>query len=244
MNDAVSAGGRAYAKVGKSEVGASFINEGAQWAIPDWLRWIPVSSWAKLRSYVPKWRVASPTIPRAPAAADAYFTELKQSASISMPALISACRTTAFGFGQQLSTETGSRKAGVDARYRLNDVWSMRGEAQHQETDGHRRGTRNGDSASTARNATHYSWSGCAARADTNTTIGDTKRRAGFVTGSIKLLDQRVTLRAEQDLSLSGSSDVTDYPDRSLLGVDYLLSRDTTLLPTTNMPMARISMPT
>jgi hypothetical protein len=51
----------------------------------------------------------------------------------------------------------------------------------------------------------------------------------GFVTGSIKLLDQRVTLRAEQDVSLSGSSEVTDYPDRSLVGVDYSLTRDATL---------------
>ena len=40
---------------------------------------------------------------------------------------------TGFGVGQQLIADTGTRAAGVDARYKLNDTFTVAGEVQHQQ---------------------------------------------------------------------------------------------------------------
>ncbi|MGE3530483.1 MAG: OmpA family protein [Steroidobacteraceae bacterium] len=229
MNEALSAGGRVYAKLGKSEVGASFINEGAQvgdtrLAAVDTR--IQLAEGTQLRAEVAHSESDNPA--RA-AQADAYFTELKHVSKHIDASAYFRTQENGFGFGQQLSTEMGSRKAGVDARVRLDDQWAVRAEAQHQElmaTDARR------ELASVqVQRETQLTTAGAGVRhvADSNVSVGDVSSEQGFVTGSVKVLDQRVTLRAEQDVSLSGSSGVTDYPDRSLLGVDYLLTRDTTL---------------
>lgn len=229
MNEAVSAGGRAYARFGKTEVGGSFINEGAQVGdtrLASVDTRIQLTEGTQLRAEVARSESDNPA--RA-ANADAYFTELKHvSKRIDASAYFRA-QDSGFGFGQQLSTETGSRKAGVDARLHLNDEWSVRSEVQHQElavSDAKR------DLATVqVQRETQLTTAGIGARhvSDTNVSVGDVSSDQGFVTGSIKLFDQRVTLRAEQDVALSGASAVSDYPDRSLVGVDYLVRRDTTL---------------
>jgi hypothetical protein len=50
-----------------------------------------------------------------------------------------------------------------------------------------------------------------------------------FVTGSVDVWDGRVTLRGSSDASLGGKDQSVDYPARSLLGVDYRLTGDSTL---------------
>jgi hypothetical protein len=50
-----------------------------------------------------------------------------------------------------------------------------------------------------------------------------------FVTASVDVWDGRMTLRGSSDASLGGKDASTDYPARSILGVDYRLSGDTTL---------------
>jgi len=228
MNDAVSAGGRAYAKFGKSEVGASFINEGAQVGdtrLASVDTRIRLSEGTQLRAEVARSESDNPA--RA-AQADAYFTELKHVSKRLDANAYFRMQNNGFGFGQQLSTESGSRKAGLDARYRLDDTWSLRSEAQLQHTA--TAAQREMMTLQAARE-TQLTTAGAGVRhvADSNTAVGDTNAEQGFVTGSIKLFDQRVTLRGEQDVSLGDSSDVTDYPDRSLLGIDYALTRDATV---------------
>ena len=38
-----------------------------------------------------------------------------------------------FGVGQQLTADTGTRSAGIDARYKLNEKFMVSGEMQHQQ---------------------------------------------------------------------------------------------------------------
>ncbi len=229
MNESLSAGGRAYAKLGNAEIGASFINEGVQvgdtrLAAVDTR--IKLGEGTQLRAEMARSESDNPA--RA-AQADAYFTEIRHVSKRLDASAYFRMQENGFGFGQQLSTETGARKAGVDARYRINDAWSLRGEAQHQElatTDARRELV-----TLQAQRETQLATAGVGLRyvADSNVSIGDVSTQQGFVTGSMKLFDQRVTLRAEQEVSFSGGSEVTDYPDRSLVGVDYLLTRDVTL---------------
>jgi uncharacterized repeat protein (TIGR01451 family) len=231
MNQAVSAGGRAYAKLGKSgsEVGISFINEGAQVgdtrvaAIDTRLQ---LAEGTQLRAEVAR---SDSDNPANTEQANAYFTELKHVSKRIDANAFFRVEEDGFGFGQQLSTESGSRKAGVNARLKFNDKWSVRAEAQYQQlltSDVERQ-----LGSVQVQRDTQLTNVGVGVRhvADSNTGIGDTSSDQGFVSGSVKLLDQRLTLRAEQDVALSSQSEVTDYPDRSLLGIDYKLTRETSV---------------
>src|SRR5690606_31587094 len=50
-----------------------------------------------------------------------------------------------------------------------------------------------------------------------------------FVTGSVDVWDRRVTLRGEADVTIGGKDQSVDYPARSIVGIDYHLTDQTTL---------------
>ena len=232
MTDAVSAGGRAYAKLdnsGRSEAGISFINEGAQVGdtrVVSIDARLQLAAGTELRAEVAR---SDSDNPARADQADAYFTELKHVSKQLDANAYFRMEDGGFGFGQQLSTESAVRKAGANARLRMNDQWSLRAESQYQEMLSS--SSKRELASIQANRETQLTGFGVGARhvADTNTSAGDLSSEQGFVSGSIKLLDQRLTLRAEQDVGLSSSSAVTDYPDRSLLGADYKLTRDTSV---------------
>jgi uncharacterized repeat protein (TIGR01451 family) len=231
MNEKVTAGGRAYAKLGKdgrSEVGVTYVNEGAQIGdtrLASVDTRIQLAEGTQLRAEVARSESDNPT---KAAEANAYFTELKHVSKRIDASVYFRNEDNGFGFGQQLSTETGSRKAGVDTRVKLDEQWSVKTQGRYQQM-----------LASDAKHElletqvareTQLTTVGGGVRhvGDSNTTVGDVSSDQGFVSGSIKLFDQRVTLRAEQDVSLNSTSAVSDYPDRTALGVDYAMTRDAT----------------
>jgi uncharacterized repeat protein (TIGR01451 family) len=229
MKDAVSAGGRGYMKLGSAELGASFINEGA--AAGDTRLGgidarIKLADSTHLRAEVARTESANPTHI---AESNAWFTEIKHVSKQVDARAYFRVQENGFGFGQQLSTETGSRKAGMDARIKLDDQWAIKGEVLDQDLMATHAERQLGSVE--LNRATQLTTAGAGLRyvGDRNVSIGDVQSEQGFLNGSIKLFDQRVTLRAEQDVSLSGASAVSDFPDRSLLGVDYLVTKATTL---------------
>jgi uncharacterized repeat protein (TIGR01451 family) len=140
-------------------------------------------------------------------------------------------RETESGFGvdQQLTADTGTRSAGVDARYKFNEAWQVTGEVQHQSV-----------LASDARRllaSTDVRWHqsaytvGVGVRhvADEDASGDERVSDQAFVTGSVDVWDGLVTLRGSHDASLGGAAESVDYPARSLFGVDYNFSNDTTL---------------
>ncbi len=134
-----------------------------------------------------------------------------------------------FGVGQQLTADTGTRSAGVDARYKLNEKFMVSGEMQHQQVlasdatrllasaDAHM--TRDGYTVGVG--ARHV--------ADEDASGDERVSDQAVVTGSVDVWDGRVTLRGEADMTLGGKEASVDYPARGILGVDYHLSDATTL---------------
>ena len=226
MRGAVTAGGRGYVKVGRSEIGASFISEGSQ------------AGDTKLGGVDARVHLGEGTDarvefartdsnnPARTAQADAYFAEIKRvSKRVDLNAYYRV-QENGFGFGQQSLTETGTRKAALDGRLRLSDRWSLLAEGLRQELDA-TNAKRDLVSAEVRRETqTTDLGGGLRHVSQQDASVGDASSEQGFVNGSIKLLDNRLTLRAEHDLTLSGSNGLNDFPARSLIGADYALTRD------------------
>ena len=225
----LTAGGRAAVKLADDqvEIGASFIEEGA--ATGD----------ARVGGADLRWRIGAATELRAEFAqsesdepgiegAAAYLTELTHLTDKLDARVYVREQERDFGVGQQLSTEAGTRKIGVDGRYRLSEQLLIEGETYRQEvlTTGAEREL---VSAEMRREADDYSI-GAGARhvADTGLASGATQSQHAFVNGSLDLFKDLFTVRASQDLALGGKNGSVDFPTRSLLGLDYNWRADTT----------------
>ncbi len=219
----MTAGGRASVKLANDsiEIGASYLNEGAaagdmQIAGTD-LRW-QIGAATELRAEVAR---SESDDPLRTASADAYLTEVTHvSERLDTRAYVRE-QEAGFGVGQQAGSEAGTRKAGVDGRYRLTERFTVEGETYRQEVleSGAQREL---VSAQLRRDADDYSL-GAGARhvADTGLASGDTESQHAFVNGSLDLFKDLITLRASQDFALGGKNSSVDFPARSVLGVDY-----------------------
>ncbi len=134
-----------------------------------------------------------------------------------------------FGVGQQLTADTGSRDIGADARYKLTSNVMLNGELQQQRvltSDATRL------LASVDLNLQKDGYGvGAGVRhvADEHADGDERVSDQAFVTGSIDLWEDRLTLRGEYDASLGGKDASVDYPARSMVGIDYKISGETTL---------------
>jgi uncharacterized repeat protein (TIGR01451 family) len=134
-----------------------------------------------------------------------------------------------FGVGQQLSTESGTRSAGIDARYRITPDISVAGEVQHQRvltSDA----TRMLASVDARLQKDGYSLgAGVRHVADEDSAGEERVSDQAFVTASYDLFAGKVTLRGAGDATIGGNDASADYPARSVLGLDYHLTSNTTL---------------
>ncbi|MGH8177559.1 MAG: OmpA family protein [Steroidobacter sp.] len=225
----LTAGGRAAVKLAddRIEVGASYLQEGAatgdaRVAGTD-LRW-QIGAATELRAEIARSESDDPAVDDA----SAYLTELTHFTEELDARVYVREQEAGFGVGQQLSTETGTRKIGVDGRYRLMEQLSLEAETYRQEvlTTGAEREL---VSAELRHEADDYSLGAGARRVvETDLTNGDTESQQAFVNGSIDLFKDLITLRASQDLALGGRNSSVDFPARSVLGLDYHWRADTT----------------
>jgi hypothetical protein len=133
-----------------------------------------------------------------------------------------------FGVGQQLRTEAGTRKAGVDVRTALTPRWSARGEAFRQ-TNLETGADRELVSAEARRESDDATASvGLRRVVDDLPVSGVQRSELLSVGGSLDVLGDRVTLRALTEQSL-GTAESLDFPERTTLGLDYHVSGATTL---------------
>jgi outer membrane protein OmpA-like peptidoglycan-associated protein len=136
---------------------------------------------------------------------------------------------TGFGFGQQLATETGTRKTGVDARAKIAEHWTARGEALRQENlaSGADRELLSAEARRESEDATASF--GLRHVVDDLPQSGLQRSDLLSLGGSRDVLDDRITLRALTEQAIGDRAASVDFPERTTLGLDYHLTAATTL---------------
>jgi uncharacterized repeat protein (TIGR01451 family) len=229
-DDETAAGLRVATKIGgdKLEIGASAVLQGAQAGdtsiVGSDLTW-RLSPETRVRAEVAQ---SQSDDPLRPDSSTAWLVEGKHASERLEARAWAREAENGFGVDQQLTADTGARSAGVDARYKLTEKFTVSGEVQHQTvlaSDANRLLA----SADLRMNEDVYSVGvGLRHVADEDVSGDERVSDQAFVTGSVDLWDGRVTLRGSHDASLGGRDESVDYPARSLLGVDYNLTGDTT----------------
>ena len=133
-----------------------------------------------------------------------------------------------FGVDQQLAVDSGARRAGLDGRLRMGQHFSARGELYQQEVldTG---ASRVQATAEVRRESANLKMSaGVRDVRDESPTAPTLISTQGFVGGSVELWQDRIQLRASQDIALRSSDSSSDFPARSLLGIDYRWRPNTT----------------
>ena len=160
----------------------------------------------------------------------AYIAELSHRSSKLDGLIYIREQDSDFGLGQQNGSETGTRKLGIEADYRINERLNLDGEVYRQlnlGTDARR------DVMETALTYTGDSLSlgGGFLRARDKETNGTVRRsdqlhaRTGYA-----MFNQRLHLNLDHYQSLNGKDDSSDFPTRTIFGTDYQLNKFATLV--------------
>jgi uncharacterized repeat protein (TIGR01451 family) len=222
-----TAGGRATARLSDTvEVGATLVDEGsalgaARLAGTD-VTFRPTGA-MEVRAELAQ--TSADLRPRA----SAYLAEIEHVTERLDVAAYVREQETGFGVGQQLHTETGTRKIGVDARAMLTELWTARGEAFRQTNLA--TGADRALTSTEARRETDDATAsvGIMRVVDELPLSGVQQSELLTLGGSLDVLHDRVTLRALTEQSLGRPAASLDFPERTALGLDYHLSGATTL---------------
>src|SRR5882672_10498659 len=229
QSEELTAGGRAAVKLGgdKVELGATFVHEGAQ------------AGNSQLAGADLQWKIGAATELKAEVAqssqtavagsdAHAYLAELSHQSGRMDGHVYLREQEQGFGLGQQLSTESGTRKYGADGRVNLSDRIAVQAEAYQQEyiDSGN---TRDAGSAEV-----HYQdevrSGGLGVRHVSDQIEGEAQvSDQAYVNGSMDMFDKRVRLRGSAESALGGQDASPDFPARAIVGADWRATQDMTL---------------
>lgn len=229
--EVTTAGGRAalHSADGRLEAGLSLVNDGAtagdtRLAGVD-LRWQAAAA-TEMRAEIARSRSDDPL--RADEAT-AWLAEVEHVTEAVEARAYVREQQDGFGVGQQLSTESGTRKAGIDLRWRLSDAWTFENELLAQRSIATRADRQL--AAAELRYDHDVAGAGFGLRHVADRVPGQAVRRSeqAFLTGNVDVLDRKLTLRGSVDAALGGRDESVDYPSRTLLGVDWHLRDDVDL---------------
>jgi uncharacterized repeat protein (TIGR01451 family) len=163
------------------------------------------------------------------ASGTAYLTELSYSATpVTGKAYLREQEST-FGLGQQMGSETGTRKIGVSGSYQLTEKINFMGDVFRNYNLG-TDGVRDVADLQALLNENDYSLHTGVRHAQDNLGHGEVNSSEQLtVGGAYNLLDDKLIVRADHDQSLGGSNENSDYPTRTILGADYRLGESATL---------------
>ena len=134
-----------------------------------------------------------------------------------------------FGLGQQSTTETGTRKLGLEGGYKLTDQLSLAGEAYRQtnlETNVDRNVV---EARSDYQLGNAALFGGYRMASDDGEGVADATSHLLIGGGSFATLSDRLRLRLNSELALGGADENPDFPTRAILGADYELTHDVSL---------------
>ena len=225
-NEDMIAGGRMSLRTSndKMEVGVTHINEGQQGAEAD------------LSGVDFRWQASDTTLVKAEYAttnrnvggidqeASAYQMTLEHRGEKSDIRAFASEIEQNFGLGHQSATEAGIRKAGVDARIRLNEQFIVEGEGSVQ------RNLETGTDRTFGRGMIRYENRGFTAStglsyAEDTFSDGETRTsELAEVALSQVMFGGRLTLRANSSFANNEDAENSDYPTSLLIGADYRLT--------------------
>ena len=225
-----TAGARAITRLAeeKVELGATVVNEGAASGdtrvVATDLLYRPTGA-LELRAEAAQSSASDPSV----GGASAYLAELQRVTETSSIEAYVREQETGFGVGQQLATEAGTRKIGIDVRTELTERWSGRSEvfrSSNLETGADRM-----HAAIEARRESDDATAVLGLRSVKDEVPLAGSQRSDLLTagGSIDLLDDKITLRALTEQAVNRRDESLDFPGRSLVGLDYRLTNLSTL---------------
>ncbi len=221
----ITAGGRAAVKTvdERFELGATAIHEGTEGAEGDLYgadARIALDRNTEIRAEIATSEDNSGGLERS---GDAYLAELThQGRRVQAKAYVRE-QEEGFGLGQQKGSETGTRKAGIDARYRHEDHVTLRAETWREENLA-TEATREVANAELIYREDKYSLSGGLRYARDEDAAG-VEQDSELVTAgaSRSLFEDRLKLRADAEVAVGDDAN-PDFPTRYILGLDYGIS--------------------
>lgn len=135
-----------------------------------------------------------------------------------------------FGLNQQAASETGTRKVGAEARYKVNSEFAVQGQI-YEQTDLGKDAKRDVLEVRVDQKVNDIADIFYGARSvHEKDALGTQAYNNQFIGGvSYSVLDKNATLKASTELNTSKNSQSTDFPNRYLLGADYKVSEQTQL---------------
>ncbi|MBI4843744.1 MAG: OmpA family protein [Nitrospirae bacterium] len=161
--------------------------------------------------------------------ADAYLASLTHVSGKANGSLYYRELGEGFGLDQQNGGEIGTRKFGADARYMLSERLSIRGQAYRQEESAS--GTeRDFAEIGSDYTGTTFGIRSALRQVEDRLSDGTTNRLVqAALGGTVSMFNSRLMLRADREQSIGGDDESIDFPTKTILGADYLLSPPVTL---------------
>ncbi|MDX8410613.1 MAG: hypothetical protein R8K46_01905 [Mariprofundaceae bacterium] len=225
-DDFITFGGRASASPADGlEVGASFIQQG-QLGEDDRLGGLD-ATWAFNTQTEIKAEIARSDKPGT-GQADAFKAEINHVGHGLRGRAYVRQLDDGFGLGQQLGSENGTRKFGVEADVQLNDSLKATVESYHQQmlTTGGKRDLGHAQLTYTDRGTVLRS--GIRSTRDVDG-AGDKQLSNQLIAGATRLINDKLSIRVDREQNLGGNNSSVDFPTRTGIGADYRLTRRTTL---------------
>lgn len=220
-------GGRGAVKFAddKVEVGASYINQGAQ-SGDDTLKGVDATIDFTTNTQL-KLEYATSEASNTESK-DAYLAELRHTASQVDGSVYYREQEGGFGLGQQTSIGAGTSIFGIDGRYHLTDKFDLTTQAFRQselQSDANRDVIEAGVSYDDA----HQGLSAGLRTAEDQYGDGSSNKSDQLIMGGHKaFFGNRLTLRLDHSQALSGKAN-ENYPTRTVFGMDYRLNSSTSL---------------
>jgi hypothetical protein len=226
-NAAYTYGGRAAVKMldGRVQIGMTHVHEGTSGAEGDMGGLdasVTLTTKTKIRAEVASTRN---DLGGTGISGSAYLAEVQhRSDSLDGTAYVRE-QEPGFGLGQQNGSETGTRKYGTTANYRITQPVTLAGEAFRQENLG------TGAVRDLAEVRGRYGtrqvelFAGLRSAEDTFMT-GESMRSAQVFGGMKYQFTERLAGRLQHDQTLSDTGSNVDFPTRTTVGMDYRLTKD------------------
>ncbi|MEJ2142226.1 MAG: OmpA family protein [Gammaproteobacteria bacterium] len=159
---------------------------------------------------------------------DAYLAELSHISSKHESRVYYRETESGFGLGQQRGSEDGTRKIGLENRYHISDAFKFDAKV-YQQSNLLTEAEREVIETSLAYDNNHYGINGGIRNATDTYTDGSKNQSTQFTLGAHQsFLDNRLKLRFAHDQSINHNENA-DYPDRTIIGADYMLNLSTML---------------